>query len=123
MAGDVGGAVLPECSLQGVFEVTVFLFESADPVGGGLESAQQRCVGGCSQSPKQSRESASADGRIHRMTAGHLDREGVESRERVGDGGHGGPRVGWVSVTGGSGRAVQSAWLKSDAAGGRIAPW
>ena len=45
MTGDVGLSVLSESLGEGVFEFTVLMLESADPVGGGLEPPKQRGLG------------------------------------------------------------------------------
>ena len=44
--GDGGLAVLAECLCERGAQLLVVLLESADPVGGGLQAAQQRGVGG-----------------------------------------------------------------------------
>ena len=44
--GDGGLAVLAECLCEGGAELLVVLLESADPVGCGLQAAQERGIGG-----------------------------------------------------------------------------
>lgn len=45
-AEDVGDAVFAECTGEGVTELLVVVFESADAVGGGVQALQQRGLGG-----------------------------------------------------------------------------